>query len=146
MRRSRCGQLSTEQNPELGVSVTDVVVRAAALALRKVPQANSTWAESGIRVYDTADIAVAVNTPSGLITPIVREADRKDLGTISQELKVLTSRARAGDLKTQRIHGWDVHDLEPRHVRRREFVRDRESAPELHSWGWCRDQTPCRHR
>ena len=94
-----------EQTPDLKLTLTDIIVRAAALALRRVPQANSTWADNAIRVYDAADIAVAVNTPMGLITPIVRQADRKGLGTISQELKALTTRARDGALKPEEYTG-----------------------------------------
>ena len=86
-------------------SLTDFVVRAAALALRQVPRANSTWADGVVRVYDTVDIAVAVNTPKGLITPIVRAADRKDLGTIARETRALVTRAREGTLTPEEYTG-----------------------------------------
>ena len=94
-----------EQSPDVKLTLTDIIVRAAALALRKVPQANSTWADNAIRVYDAADIAVAVNTPMGLITPIIRQADRKGLGAISQEMKALTERARHGALTPEEYTG-----------------------------------------
>ena len=94
-----------ELHPEVTPTLTDFVVRAAALALRQVPQANSTWADGVVRVYDTVDIAVAVNTPRGLITPIVRSADRKDLGTIALELRALVTRARAGSLRPEEYTG-----------------------------------------
>ena len=94
-----------EQSPDLKLTLTDIIVRAAALALRKVPQANSTWTDDAIRIYEAADIAVAVNTPMGLITPIVRQADRKGLGAISQELKSLTERARDGVLQPEEYTG-----------------------------------------
>ena len=86
-------------------SLTDFVVRAAALALRQVPRANSTWADGVVRVYDTVDIAVAVNTPKGLITPIVRAADRKDRGTIARETRALVTRAREGTLTPEEYTG-----------------------------------------
>jgi pyruvate dehydrogenase E2 component (dihydrolipoamide acetyltransferase) len=86
-------------------TLTDVVVRASALALRAVPQANSTWADGAVRVYDRVDIAVAVNTPHGLITPIVKEADSKDLGTIASETRTLVTRAREGTLKPDEYVG-----------------------------------------
>ena len=98
---ARAKELHLEVKPTL----TDLVVRAAALALRQVPQANSTWADGVVRVYDTVDIAVAVNTPRGLITPIVRAADRKDLGTIARELRVLVTRARDGSLRPEEYSG-----------------------------------------
>ena len=94
-----------EADPDLKLTVTDCVVRAAALALGKVPLANSAWAETAVRVYDSADIAVAVNTPAGLITPVIRSAETKGLATISRELKALTDRARAGQLQPEEYTG-----------------------------------------
>ena len=91
--------------PDVTPSLTDFVVHAAALALRQVPQANSTWADGAVRVYDAVDIAVVVNTPKGLVTPIVRAADRKDLGTIARETKALVTRARAGTLQPEEYTG-----------------------------------------
>ena len=87
-----------EQDPGLELTLTDIIVRAAALALRQVPAANSAWAEGAVRLYDAADVAVAVDTPQGLITPIIRHADRKGLRAISGELKALVARARAAEL------------------------------------------------
>ena len=94
-----------ELHPDVTPSLTDFVVRAAALALRQVPRANSSWADGVVRVYDTVDIALAVNTPNGLITPIVRAADRKDLGTIARETSALATRARAGTLTPDEYTG-----------------------------------------
>ena len=94
-----------ELHPDVTPSLTDFMVRAAALALRQVPLANSTWADGVVRVYDTVDIAVAVNTPKGLITPIVRAADRKDLGTIARETRALVMRAREGTLTPEEYTG-----------------------------------------
>ena len=66
-----------ERDPDLGLTLTDIIVRAAALALREVPAANSAWSDGAVRLFDTADIAVAVDTPGGLIAPIIRRADGK---------------------------------------------------------------------
>ena len=93
------------QDPGIELTLTDIIVRAAALALRQVPAANSTWAEGGVRLYDAADIAVAVDTPQGLIAPIIRQADRKGLRAISGELKALGARARAGKLAPEEYTG-----------------------------------------
>lgn len=87
------------------VTVTDFVVLAAALALKRVPETNSSWVDSAVRVYDRVDIAVAVSTPKGLITPIVRDVDRKTLGAVSRELKALAARARDGQLKPEEYTG-----------------------------------------
>ena len=66
------------------LSVNDFLVKASALALRKVPEVNSSWLEHGIRAYDYVDVAVAVAVPDGLITPVIRDADAKGLGGISR--------------------------------------------------------------
>ena len=95
----------TAQDPDLELTLTDIIVRAAALALRQVPAANSSWADGSVRLHDTADIAVAVDTPSGLFTPIIRQADRKGLRAISGELKALGARARAGKLTPEEYTG-----------------------------------------
>jgi pyruvate dehydrogenase E2 component (dihydrolipoamide acetyltransferase) len=83
----------------VAITLTDCVVRAVALALRRVPQANSAWTGTALRVYETVDIAVAVNTPAGLVTPVVRSADVKGLRVISAEMKALAARAREGQLE-----------------------------------------------
>ena len=79
-------------------TLTDVVLRATAFALRKIPLANSAWDDQGVRVFDRVDIAIAVNTPQGLVTPVVRAADEKDLGAIARETKALATKAREGRL------------------------------------------------
>ena len=94
-----------ERDPDLGLTLTDIIVRAAALALREVPAANSAWGDGAVRLFDTADIAVAVDTPGGLITPIIRRADAKSLRAISQELKSLSARAREGGLTPEEYSG-----------------------------------------
>jgi len=97
-------QVGADATPTL----TDVVVRAMALALSKVPQANSTWADGVVRVYDEVDIALAVNTAKGLITPIVRGADRKNLGAIARETRALVARAREGTLTPEEYTGGTI--------------------------------------
>ena len=87
------------------ISVNDFVIRAAALALKKVPTANASFDPEGLLYYDHADISVAVATPSGLITPIVKAAETKGLATISTEMKDLAGRAREGKLKPEEYQG-----------------------------------------
>jgi pyruvate dehydrogenase E2 component (dihydrolipoamide acetyltransferase) len=87
------------------ISVNDFVIRAAALALRQVPAANASWSDDAILLWDTADIAVAVALDDGLITPIVKMADRKGLAAIASETKDLVARARAGKLKLEEFQG-----------------------------------------
>ena len=87
------------------ISVNDFIVRAVAVALREVPQANVGWTENAMRQYTQADIAIAVSTDFGLITPIVRTADRKSLSMISQEIADLAERARASQLRPDEYQG-----------------------------------------
>jgi pyruvate dehydrogenase E2 component (dihydrolipoamide acetyltransferase) len=89
----------------LKISVNDIVIKAAAMALKKVPAANASWDEEGILLYDHADISVAVATPAGLITPIVKAAEGKGLEAISAEMKDLAGRAREGKLKPEEFQG-----------------------------------------
>ncbi len=87
------------------ISVNDFVIRAAAVALKQVPAANASFDPGGILYYDHADISVAVATPSGLITPIIKAAEEKGLATISGEMKDLAGRARDGKLKPEEYQG-----------------------------------------
>ena len=86
-------------------TLNDVVVRAAALALREVPLANSAWIGDAVRVYERVDLAVAVTTPGGLVTPVVRAADAKPLAEIAAELRRLAADARAGRLQPADYQG-----------------------------------------
>jgi pyruvate dehydrogenase E2 component (dihydrolipoamide acetyltransferase) len=87
------------------ISVNDFVVRAVASALKKVPAANASWSDDAILLWDRVDVAVAVALDDGLITPIVKEADRKGLAQIAAETKDLAERARAGKLKLEEFQG-----------------------------------------
>tara|TARA_B100000676_G_scaffold303856_1_gene355054 strand:- start:77 stop:946 length:870 start_codon:yes stop_codon:yes gene_type:complete len=87
------------------LSVNDLVIKAAAIALRRVPKANASWTDEGVKLYKSADIAVAVAIEGGLITPVVRQADNKGLETISSEMKELSARAREGKLRPEEYQG-----------------------------------------
>ncbi len=87
------------------ISVNDFIIRAAALALRKVPAANASWTDEAIRLYQSADVSVAVAIPDGLITPVIRAADSKGLADISREMKDLAGRAREGKLMPEEYQG-----------------------------------------
>ena len=87
------------------VTINDMVIKAAAATLRKVPGVNASWTDDGMAFYDDVDISVAVSIPEGLITPIIRKADAKGLATISREMKDLAGRARAGKLKPEEFQG-----------------------------------------
>jgi len=87
------------------ITINDMVIKAAAATLRKVPTVNASWTDDGMVFYDDVDISVAVSIPDGLITPIIRQADTKGLATISREMKDLAGRARAGKLKPEEFQG-----------------------------------------
>ena len=87
------------------LSVNDLVIKAAAAALRRVPKVNATFTEDATILYDDIDISVAVSMPDGLITPIVRKADQKGLAAISNEMKDLGARAKSGKLKPEEFQG-----------------------------------------
>jgi pyruvate dehydrogenase E2 component (dihydrolipoamide acetyltransferase) len=91
--------------PKWKLSVNDFVIKAMALALIKVPEANVTWTETGMLKHKRADIGVAVAIPGGLITPVVRGAEAKTITTISAEMKDFAARARARKLKPEEYQG-----------------------------------------
>jgi pyruvate dehydrogenase E2 component (dihydrolipoamide acetyltransferase) len=87
------------------LSVNDFVIKALALALQRIPNANVSWTEAGMLKHKHSDIGVAVALPGGLITPIVRNAETKSLSTISNEMKDMAARARARKLKPEEYQG-----------------------------------------
>jgi pyruvate dehydrogenase E2 component (dihydrolipoamide acetyltransferase) len=91
--------------PAWKLSVNDFVIKAMAMALMRVPDANVTWTESGMLKHKSADVGVAVSIPGGLITPVIRKAETKSLTTISREMKDYAARARARRLKPEEYQG-----------------------------------------
>ncbi len=91
--------------PAYKLSVNDFVIKALALALQRIPDANVTWTESGMLKHHRSDIGVAVSIPGGLITPVVRHAEAKSLSTISNEMRDFAARARARKLKPEEYQG-----------------------------------------
>ena len=87
------------------ISVNDFAIRAAALALMQVPGANAAWSDEGAMMFDSADISVAVSIPGGLITPIIKSAEKKGLAVISAEMRDLATRAKEGKLKPEEFQG-----------------------------------------
>ena len=94
-----------EKKPLYKLSVNDFVIKAMAIALQRIPNANVSWTESGMLKHRHSDIGVAVAMPGGLITPIIRKAETKSLSTISAEMKDFAARARARKLKPEEYQG-----------------------------------------
>lgn len=87
------------------ISVNDMVIKACAMALKQYPNANAAWQEDGMLIYENIDISVAVAIEGGLITPIIFNADKKDIPAISQEMKSLASKAKLGQLQPSEFQG-----------------------------------------
>ncbi|MEZ2409779.1 pyruvate dehydrogenase E2 component (dihydrolipoamide acetyltransferase) [Bosea sp. OAE752] len=91
--------------PAYKLSVNDMVIKALALALKAVPDANVSWTENTMLKHKHADVGVAVSIPGGLITPIIRDACHKTLSQISNEMKDMAARAKARKLKPEEYQG-----------------------------------------
>jgi pyruvate dehydrogenase E2 component (dihydrolipoamide acetyltransferase) len=91
--------------PAYKLSVNDFVIKALAVALQRVPDANVSWTDAGMLKHKHSDVGVAVAMPNGLITPIIRNAETKSLSAISNEMKELAARARARKLKPNEYQG-----------------------------------------
>src|SRR5690606_6979022 len=100
--RARLNQLLGDKGK---VSVNDLIIKAVALALRRVPECNAQWEGDAIRQFHRVHIGVAVALDEGLITPVVRDADQKGIGAIAAEVRDLAERARSRRLKAHEITG-----------------------------------------
>ncbi len=98
-------ELNEKANGEYKLSVNDFIIKASAMALKSYPAANVSWNDDAVHQYLHSDISVAVATPNGLITPIIKQAETKGLRAISDEMKELAGRAREGKLKPDEFQG-----------------------------------------
>ncbi|WP_341812088.1 pyruvate dehydrogenase complex dihydrolipoamide acetyltransferase [Wolbachia endosymbiont (group A) of Conops quadrifasciatus] len=87
------------------VTINDLIIKAAAFSMKKFPDINSSWIDNKILKYSNVDISIAVALEDGLITPIVKNADKKGILSISKEVKDLVSRARSGKLRPEEFQG-----------------------------------------
>ena len=97
--------VDSDGKPEFKLSVNDLIIKAHALALIAVPDANASWTDAGMLIHKHADIGVAVAIDGGLITPIIRKAEEKKLSVISAEMKDLATRARSRKLMPEEYQG-----------------------------------------
>ncbi|MCC2646711.1 MAG: pdhC [Rickettsiaceae bacterium] len=102
--RKEMNDAATDVNP-YKLSVNDFVIKAVAMALKAVPEANASWEEAAIKLYNNVDISVAVAIEGGLITPIIKNADIKSISQLSQEMKDLAKRARDNKLAPHEFQG-----------------------------------------
>ncbi|MGD9638984.1 MAG: pyruvate dehydrogenase complex dihydrolipoamide acetyltransferase [Alphaproteobacteria bacterium] len=103
--RKELNQKAEQLGLNYKLTINDFVVKAVAMAMRKVPQVNVSWNEDSIRMYNNVDVAVAVSTPGGLFTPVIRNVDRRRLPDISRSIKNLAEKARAGKLVPEEYQG-----------------------------------------
>ncbi|WP_019961821.1 pyruvate dehydrogenase complex dihydrolipoamide acetyltransferase [Woodsholea maritima] len=98
-------ELNAKAPEGVKISVNDMLIRACALALKKVPASNASYTDEGIVLHKHADVSVAVAIDGGLITPVIKEAENKGLAVISAEMKDLATRARERKLKPEEYQG-----------------------------------------
>ena len=106
--RARLNEGLAADGASVKISVNDFVVRAVAGAMREVPEANVQYAEDGMRVFERVDVSVAVATEGGLVTPVIRDADRKGLVALAEEIAGLAELARTGGLSPEQYQGGTV--------------------------------------
>jgi pyruvate dehydrogenase E2 component (dihydrolipoamide acetyltransferase) len=94
-----------ELDPDLKISINDVIIKVAAAALMEHPQVNASFQDKNVRYYEHADIGVAVAIEDGLITPVVRSADQKSLSQIAGEVRDMAERARHKKLRPEEYTG-----------------------------------------
>lgn len=102
------GELNSQAGDAFKPSINDFVIKAMALALQRVPEANAVWAEDCILRFEHSDVAVAVAVDSGLFTPVIRHAEGKSLSAICTEMKALVERARSKTLKSVEYQGGSI--------------------------------------
>lgn len=103
--RTRLNIKGSEASPAYKLSINDILVYAVSRALRRVPEVNATWTEEAIVRYQEVDVAVAVATEGGLVTPVIRQVDRMGLAEIASTLRELADKARAGRLAPAEYQG-----------------------------------------
>jgi len=103
--RSEVNGATDHKNPSYKISVNDLIIKATAKALHLVPEANTMWNEDSIIQHNNVDVAVAVAIKDGLVTPIIRNADQKNIFAISKEMKSLLSKATSGTLAPEEFQG-----------------------------------------
>jgi pyruvate dehydrogenase E2 component (dihydrolipoamide acetyltransferase) len=103
--RVEMNALANKEKPEYKISVNDCIIKAVALALAEVPEANASWTDEAILQYNNVDVSVAVAIDGGLITPIIHNADQKSLVNISSKMKELAKKARENTLAPEEFQG-----------------------------------------
>jgi pyruvate dehydrogenase E2 component (dihydrolipoamide acetyltransferase) len=101
-------ELNAQSNGQLKISINDFIIKAVALALQRVPDANAAWAEESVLRFRQSDVAVAVAIEGGLFTPVIRDAAGKSIGALSREMKSLAERAQTRSLRPAEYSGGSI--------------------------------------
>lgn len=106
-RMGRLLALRAELNddPDTKISINDLIVKAVASASRRVPAVNVQWSEDAIIQFDNVDVAIAIATPTGLVTPVLRAVDQMSITEVAVRTRDMAARARSGNLKQSEIEG-----------------------------------------
>ncbi len=129
--RSALNALGDEQR----ISFNDIIIKVIAMALQQHRECNAWWQDDHVRYFNEVHIGMAVAIDDGLITPVVRNAERKSLREIATESRELAERART-KAHARRLHRWNVLRVESRDVRHRRVHRCHQSARGRHHRGW----------
>ena len=116
------------------LSVNDLVLKACALALRRIPEANASFTEEAIIQHARVDIGMAVAIEDGLITPVIRDADKKTIGQIGTEARELAGRAPRAQAASGGVHRRDVLRVEPGHAGDPRTSPRSSTRPRARSW------------
>ncbi len=114
--------------PAYKLSVNDFVIKALALALQRVPDANVTWTDGAMLKHKASDVGVAVAIPGGLITPVIRNAHSKPVSVISAEMKDYRGTRAGATAEARGVHGRHDRSVQPRHVRHQGILRRHQPA------------------
>jgi pyruvate dehydrogenase E2 component (dihydrolipoamide acetyltransferase) len=101
-------ELNAQAEGKMKVSINDFIIKAVALALQRVPEANAAWAEDSVLRFKQSDVAVAVAVEGGLFTPVIRNAETKSISALSREIKALAERAQGRSLKPSEYQGGSI--------------------------------------
>ena len=102
------GELNAQAEGKMKLSINDFIIKAVALALQRVPEANAAWAEDSVLRFKQSDVAVAVAVEGGLFTPVIRNAETKSISALSREIKALAQRAQGRSLKPAEYQGGSI--------------------------------------
>ena len=123
-------------------SVTSILVKIVADALKQYPRANASFADGRVKLHKHVNIGVAIGTEDGLVVPVIHDADQLSLAEITRQLKSLQEKAKPDAFWAERFERWYFHDLQPGDVRDRPFSRHNQPPRIRHPGGGAHRKDP----